>query len=159
MPAHYGTPYEADADRLMLVWRVAKLSFAGMARLLGLPDNEMLLKIARGRAPLTKELADRLAARFPQIDARWLKTGKFSHRGKADGEGFAPLVVPTDDPGPVVSGDPKAVREWKAAKAREAACAWQVTVAWMAWEKARQVASAKARKAKRMTACAGGVNE
>lgn len=46
------------------------------ARQIGMPDAELLFPVLFGERPLTPLLIERICARFPQIDARWLLTGR-----------------------------------------------------------------------------------
>lgn len=68
--------YRYDDERLRFVLGATGLPTGTFARMIGLPDSELLYQIKSGKAPLSPLLAARIHACFPQFDRQWLFTGK-----------------------------------------------------------------------------------
>ena len=58
----------------VVVW--AKMSTNGFARHIGLARGENLYQIKRGNNGISLDVADRIVAKFPQVDKLWLLTGE-----------------------------------------------------------------------------------
>ena len=68
--------YDFASERLRFVIRASGFYTELFARQIGMPDAELLYGILFGDKPLTPPIVERICARFPQIDARWLLTGR-----------------------------------------------------------------------------------
>lgn len=66
---------ENNWQRLEAVIHWSNLSINGFARSIGLARGENLYQIRRGNNGISKDLAHRIAATFPQISEMWLLTG------------------------------------------------------------------------------------
>ena len=68
--------YSYASERLRFVIRASGFYTELFARQIGMPDAELLYLVLFDNRPLTPLLVERICARFPQIDARWLLTGR-----------------------------------------------------------------------------------
>mgnify|MGYP007116459120 FL=1 len=68
--------YSYASERLRFVIRASGFYTELFARQIGMPDAERLYLVLFDNRPLTPLLVERICARFPQIDARWLLTGR-----------------------------------------------------------------------------------
>lgn len=66
---------ENNWQRIEAVIRWANMSTNYFARHIGLARGENLYQIKRGNNGISRDVADRIVAKFPQIDKLWLLTG------------------------------------------------------------------------------------
>lgn len=64
-----------DWKRIELVIRRSGRSTNAFAKLIGLPRGENLYQIKRGNNGMSRELAERICGKFPEISKLWLMTG------------------------------------------------------------------------------------
>lgn len=77
--------------RLQLVLEESKSSsFNALARELGIKRGENLYQITRGNNGISKDLADKICARYPQFSKAWLLTG--------EGEPYIEIPLPQTTP-------------------------------------------------------------
>lgn len=62
-------------QRIESVIRWANMTTNYFARYIGLPRGENLYQIKRGNNGISRDVAERIVARFPEIDLLWLLTG------------------------------------------------------------------------------------
>jgi len=67
---------ENNWQRIEAVIKWANMSTNYFARHIGLPRGENLYQIKRGNNGISFDVADRVVAKFPQIDKLWLLTGE-----------------------------------------------------------------------------------
>ena len=68
--------YSYASERLRFVIRASGFYTELFARQIGMPDAALLSLVLFAHRPLTPLRVARICARFPQIDARWLLTGR-----------------------------------------------------------------------------------
>ena len=68
--------YSYASERFRFVIRASGFYTELFARQIGMPDAELLYLVLFDNRPLTPLLVERICARVPQIDARWLLTGR-----------------------------------------------------------------------------------
>ena len=74
--APHPNDYSYASERLRFVIRASGFYTELFARQIGMPVAELLYLVLFDNRPLTPLLVERICARFPQIDARWLLTGR-----------------------------------------------------------------------------------
>ena len=62
-------------QRIESVIRWANMTTNYFARYIGLPRGENLYQIKRGNNGISRDVAERIVAKFPEIDLLWLLTG------------------------------------------------------------------------------------
>ena len=72
--------YSYDSERLRFVIRASGFYTELFARQIGMPNAELLHRVLFDDMPLSPLLVERICARFPQIDARWLLTGSVAKK-------------------------------------------------------------------------------
>ena len=65
----------AEWERLAEIIRRSGLSINAFALRSGLPRGENLYRIRRGANGISRDLAERIHARYPQYSIRWLLSG------------------------------------------------------------------------------------
>ena len=65
----------AERERLAEIIRRSGLSINAFALRIGLPRGENLYRIRRGANGISRDLAERIHARYPQYSIRWLLSG------------------------------------------------------------------------------------
>ena len=66
----------SDWQRIEKIVRWAGLSVNSFALNIGLPRGENLYQIKRGNNGVSKELAEQIAAKYPEINRAWILTGQ-----------------------------------------------------------------------------------
>ena len=67
-------------QRIESVIRWANMTTNYFARYIGLPRGENLYQIKRGNNGISRDVAERIVAKFPEIDLLWLLTGNGQDR-------------------------------------------------------------------------------
>ena len=64
--------------RLSEVLELAEMSPNYFARYIGLPNGEYIYRIKRGQNGISRDVANRIAQKFPKININWLLSGEGS---------------------------------------------------------------------------------
>ena len=80
-------------ERIEAVVSMSRMTTNGFARHIGLPRGENLYQIKRGNNGISLDLANRIAAKFPDVSKLWLLTGDGSMlNGKTELPELTPWV-------------------------------------------------------------------
>lgn len=69
-------PQPSSWERIEAVIKMAQMTTNGFARHIGLPRGENLYQIKRGNNGVSQDIANRIVAKFPEINKLWLLTGE-----------------------------------------------------------------------------------
>ena len=83
-------------QRIESVVKLSGLSINAFARYLGLPRGENLYQIKKGNNGISRDLAQRIIHKFPQISFSWLMTGRGTMLADDNGNSGIPLYRCSD---------------------------------------------------------------